>query len=313
MPYHHFADFEDSSSLISQPLALRERFDRLGYIFVRGIVDLDWIAWARGCYKEVLAAQGLVDPAVEAPVWTGKRPERPPSCDSLGDKVWRKFISQSPANDVVAKVLGEKPYWLPIVRHRCTLPSEPLALEADPVPLRHQDGFFNAGLDFMICWLPLMDIPRDRGGLAIAVGMHKKGYLHDTVEPFKIPREAIPQQTWSTTHFRPGDLLMFHRAIPHAGLANHTDQVRLSMDIRVLPESAARPIIGKVKSVDTDSVLIHTDEDQDVRVSVTAETFIRNMNPSVRVELKSIAYEGARVLAMTDDERRASVIRSIAY
>jgi hypothetical protein len=45
---------------------------------------------------------------------------------------------------------------------------------------------------------------------------------------------------WLTTHYRPGDFIMFGMALVHAGLDNHTCRLRLSSDSRY--QKASEPI-----------------------------------------------------------------------
>ena len=39
---------------------------------------------------------------------------------------------------------------------------------------KHQDGVFNHGINFVTCWVPLMDIDQTIGGLAAVPGSHKR-------------------------------------------------------------------------------------------------------------------------------------------
>ncbi|WFR72591.1 phytanoyl-CoA dioxygenase family protein [Prescottella defluvii] len=128
---------------------------------------------------------------------------------------------------------------------------------------RHQDGFFNEGIPFRTCWLPLSDIDFECGGLAIAPGLSKYGYLHNWEDPPKygIPAGAVPDAAWARPSvYRPGDVLMFSEATPHTGLPNRSDRFRLSMDIRLSPKSAPQPVVGVLSAVGSDTITLDTDE-----------------------------------------------------
>ena len=102
--------------------------------------------------------------------------------------------------------------------------------------------------DFKTFWIPLMDIDRTVGGLAIAVGSHRGGLLehkkHETAVSYQmegreqpaVPLEDVPG-TWMTTDYRRGDILVFESCTVHRGLPNRSKVVRFSLDVRAQPAS----------------------------------------------------------------------------
>lgn len=317
MRVEQIAELEDSTALIGDPEALQARWGRDGYLFLRGIIDPVLIAQSRERFREALAAEGLIDPAVEAPVWTGAAPKTRRPCDVIGKTVFDNVIAQPRFRSLLADLLGEAPVWLPIIAHRSALPSGPVSEGQDVVQGRHQDGYFNEGMDIDNCWIPMMDISRANGGLAVAVGQHKRGYIHDSASPprYPIPADAIPSESWRTTDFREGDVLLFQRATPHTGLPNQTDVVRLSIDFRFAGVSAPKPIIGTVTKLEGPAVRIHS-EGKDVDIVVDDETFIRQMDPFPRLrvdQLDQVAYEGAKVIAMVNKDNKVTVLRPNFY
>lgn len=58
----------DSTPLIVNPRALRERWMEDGVLFIRNFMDPDLIAWTGGRYRDPLAAEGLIDLSIEAPM-----------------------------------------------------------------------------------------------------------------------------------------------------------------------------------------------------------------------------------------------------
>lgn len=128
----------------------------------------------------------------------------------------------------------------------------------------HMDSvFMNRGTPrLMTAWTPLGDIDTTMGGVTILAGSHlldevKEGYADRDVDSFcsNVPdnadaaargewlwdgglseeaialceRSGLP---WLTAEYRAGDLLTFPMFTAHAGLANTTDEVRLSCDSR---------------------------------------------------------------------------------
>lgn len=307
----------DSTSLIGDGPAIRERWEKDGYIFVRGILDPELVAWARGKYREALATEDLIDPAVEAPIWTGSEPKTRRPCDALGPQVWTEIVKQPRLNDVLREVFGGEPVWLPIAAHRAGFPTGPIEEGQDLYKQRHQDGFFNPGMQFAVCWMPLMDIGLQSGTFAVLSGSYKLGNLHRA----DVPRNSIdpamtPVDDWRASEYHVGDALIFHYNTVHAALPNPSNEIRMSLDIRVVPDWAPQPVVGVVQAVNGTDVTIATEDKGSVTVHVSDDTFIREMDPYPRVptsELQRMAYPGAHVIAMADADNNATALRRNWY
>jgi hypothetical protein len=272
-----------ANHLLGDRTALEKRFDEDGYLFFRNIMDQGAVARLRHTYLSTLREMGVVDPDSDEAIWNGA------PLDDFVERMktltmkepWKAFRDDPAIKKCLRELLGEDYIWLPLIVYRVTPPGR--SSEADREAksrfrLAHQDGFFNDGMKFSICWMPLSEIDEDVGGIAIAEGVHKKGYLHDKSSPpmFDIPEGAIPDDAWCWTHFRPGDLLMLHDAMPHTGLTNESDRLfRMSMDFRLMPKSGDLPVIGKIISVDRDHISLCTEEDETVGLRVDDETFCR--------------------------------------
>jgi hypothetical protein len=254
------AALADCTHLIGNPEALRRVYRDDGVVFLRGVIDPALIAWGRDHYREALAAEGLIDPAVEAPVWTGKKTETWRPCDAIGTKVWHEVVKQPLLNQVMRDIFADEPVWIPIAAHRSGFPTGPIAEGQDIFSGRHQDGFYNEGMLFTICWMPIRDVAMDRGSFAVAPGTHKRGSLHDTsLQSNAIPRDAIPKNAWRSADFRVGDVLIFNYLTAHTALPNPSDEIRLSLDVRAIPASAPQPVIGSVEKVEGAEVTIRTE------------------------------------------------------
>ncbi len=307
----------DSTPLIGDGAALRERWEKDGVLFVRGVMDPRLIAWAHEKYREALIAEELIDPDSEEPIWTGKQPKTRRPCDALGTSVWHEIVKQPLLNAILRDIFRGEPVWIPIAAHRSALPTGPIARDEDIFAGRHQDGFFNEGMQFAICWMPIRDVAMDSGSFAVAPGTHRQGVLHvEDRDGYPIPAGVIPDEAWRSADFKVGDVLIFDYLTAHATLPNPSNQIRMSLDVRAIPDWAPQPVIGTVDRVDGLAVTIDTDEGDKVRVQVNDATFIRDMNPRPRVptsELTRIAYPGARVMAMAHQDGRATVLRRNFY
>ncbi|MFD2580396.1 phytanoyl-CoA dioxygenase family protein [Novosphingobium colocasiae] len=124
---------------------------------------------------------------------------------------------------------------VPLVQYRLYPPNGPIT----PV---HQDGFYSPGIEgYRPVWTALVDCPREVGGLMIAVGEHKRGFFHNLArtKTFAIPEGVITPDSWATTDFTAGDVLVVHPHTPHAGTPNRSDRLRVTFDTRV--QSAKHP------------------------------------------------------------------------
>src|SRR3546814_12288615 len=78
-----------------------------------------------------------------------------------------------------------------ITEYRITPPGA--SLPEDPFFGRHQDAFYNMGMECFTCWIPLMEIDERIGGLAVIPGLHKGDFFHDRNDPpqYRIPQGAL--------------------------------------------------------------------------------------------------------------------------
>lgn len=309
--------FTDSTPLIGDAAALRRRYDEDGVLFLRGVIDPGLLARAQEQYRSALADEGLIDLAEAAPVWTGKATGTWRPCDVLGTTVWHEVVRQPLLNEIMRAVFDDEPVWIPIAAHRSGLPTGPLKEGQDIFAGRHQDGFYNEGMLFTICWMPIRDVQMDRGGFAVAPGTHRRGNLHDTAQQgHAIPRDAIADDAWRSADFRVGDVLIFNYLTAHTALPNPSDEIRLSLDVRAIPASAPQPVIGSVDRVEGADVTIRTEQGEHVTVHLSDETLIRDLNPWPRIplaEVEKVAYPGAHVMAMARTDRSVTVLRRNFY
>lgn len=309
--------FTESSSLLVNPKALRERWDEDGYLFFRGLLDPALLAWGHQRYREALAGEGLIDVTrPDAPIWTHNEPKTRRPCDALGVTVSSRITGAPALNQVLRTVFDDEVVWLPIVAHRSGLPSGPIKADDDVFNQRHQDGPFNEGMQFAVCWIPMRDVVPNHGGFAVARGTHKAGLLHHEAYDFKIRRETVPDDAWRSIDFKAGDVLMFHWMTVHAALPNESDEIRTSIDIRAIPAHSPQPIRGSVEKVAGADVSILTEGGEHITIHVDESTLIRDMNPRPRIplsEIGRIAYPGAKVIAMLSDSGRVNVLRRNFY
>lgn len=310
-------ELADSTPLLADPEALRARWRDDGVLFFRNAIGSAAIARVRGEYLSRLKSLGVVDETQTGSIWNGNNRLNGDLARPISDDVWRTLVADPSLDRVVRTFLGEAPTWLPIVVHR-TAPPVADGVRAEPFSARHQDGIYNYGIDFITCWVPLMDIDDEVGGLAVVPGSHKSSLYPPDVfkDPGRrvgIPPDAIPDAAWRRPDYKAGDLLMFHSMTAHTGLPNISNKLRLSMDIRFLPASAA-PLVGRVADCSESQVRLTTSAGETATIEIDDRTVVRGPkgHPVVGADREGILFANAEVIIMPDERGHAKLIRSVS-
>ena len=296
---------------VGEPEKTAEMIRQDGYLFFKDVLDQGAVARLRRKFVDVLLDMGVVDPGQEEPIWNGADLSNfPVKIEPLHDqKVWEGFVAEPAIHAVFAKLLGAEPFWLPIVEYRITPPGA--SLPEDPFFGRHQDAFYNLGMECYTCWIPLMEIDEVIGGLAISPGLHKGGFFHNQEDPpqYRIPPGALPADNWHRSLYHAGDLVMFDKMTPHSGLPNTSDRFRLSMDIRVAPKTGELPVLGEVLSFTDKVIAIRDTSGEEVRLEIDEDTYCRwTAGKRISVEeLQSLMPVGSQVLASARDGKALSL------
>lgn len=311
-------ELADSTPLLADRERLRQRWADDGVLFFRDAISHSAIARVREEYLVRLKEMGVVNRDENRPCWNGLDRIDGSRARPVGDEVWRSLVADTSLDGVVRTFLGEAPAWVPIVVHRA---APPLARDATPEMFgsRHQDGIYNYGIDFITCWIPLMDIDDEVGGLAVVPGSHKSSlYRSDTFrDPAQrtgIPADAIPASDWRRPDYKVGDLLMFHSMTAHAGLPNKSDKLRLSIDIRFLPASKEKPFVGVVSETSDTAVRVKDQSGKEASFVIGEATIVRGPkgNPVYGEDRADVLFPQAEVIVMPDERGGAKLIRSVS-
>jgi Phytanoyl-CoA dioxygenase (PhyH) len=302
-------ELRTSDGLRGNREALKARMEADGYLFFRSALPAPAVARLRGRVLTVLREHGFVDEGDQG-VWTGRDLSpfgtHPPELHDL--RLWQEFVAHPGVAAFFEELVGESVFWVPIAQYRFTAPTLPG--DGDPYSGRHQDGFYNESIPFRTAWIPLVDIDDDVGGLAVVPGWHRRGWLHDLSNPpiYPIKPDTIPRNAWRRSNYHPGDVVIFDRHTPHAGLPNHSDRLRLSIDVRAMPASGPIPIVGEIAAVGVgDSTVTVRDQDgREMTVSVDENTYIR-VEKGRRITLSELRV-GTPALVGHEDGR-AIVVR----
>jgi 1-deoxypentalenic acid 11beta-hydroxylase len=246
MPSKPIGTFRVANDLIADTGALKSLLADEGYLFFRGVLDVDQVLTVKRDLVHSLQEQGLVAPGSSEPIWTGAGMDRVNDV-ALYSLSSYQDLSEGSAKMLVTNVFGEAAFMFKNPNIRYALPEH--AMYITPA---HQDSFFIRGTtSFCTLWIPLMDLDESMGGLALAAGSHKRG-LREHIEQqdvysyvFKGRRQkgvSLQEidEPWLSLDYHPGDVLVFHNLTLHWGLPNRSDRIRLSIDTRAQPASAPR-------------------------------------------------------------------------
>ena len=234
----------DSTELMRDPGALRERMREDGYLLLRGLHDPQAVRAARASILEKLDANGQLDrgqPRDAAVAVEGGR---------------GAFLGGS-------KEVTRTPEFLGLVESPRLMAFFEGFLEGPPATFDYKwlrvvgpDGFTGAHYDIVYMgrgthdlytvWTPIGDVPFEMGPLAILAGSHRFEQVRETYGRMDVDRDHVtgwfsndPVELvdrwggrWLTTEFQAGDALIFGMYTMHASLTNQTNRYRLSADTR---------------------------------------------------------------------------------
>ena len=231
--------FLDSTDVVNDEIELRERAERDGYLFIRGLLPTDVLENLRLQCLEIARDAGWVQkdtPLKDAIAdLDGFCVEPQPEYMGVYFHMYKLQEFQALQHHpnligVMEGILGE-----PVMPHariigRTIFPQK----EVFTTP-PHQDFIPIQGTaDTYTAWIPLGDIPPELGGLQIASGSHRHG-IYDFKPAMGAGGIAVTnplEGTWVNNPFEQGDVLIFHSMAVHKGVSNASDRLRMSIDAR---------------------------------------------------------------------------------
>lgn len=240
--------------------ALRARFERDGHLFLPGFFDRETVLGFRRHYFSALAPSGLTRPGTDP---------------GEGIAAPRGTLDPARLRSVLFKELVPGPQYEALCRHprltefyRWFLGTQALHLHRRKI-IRHvgpgESGIGTATQahydlvylregsgNVVSSWIPLGDVPLDRGPLVYLEGSHHAVRAQEAAGTLKRPAASITadlpalaeeyDSRWLVTAFSAGDLMVHNAHIIHASLDNEDPAglFRLSTDIRYQP--AGEPV-----------------------------------------------------------------------
>ena len=260
--------FKDSSAILLDGVALRERATHDGYLFFKGLLPAEEILAVRNDLLGVVGKCGWLSENAEL---TGTLNTK--ALAAVPESEMRTDIGVSAvAYDAVQKLesVHRLPHHPKLLALYKTLFDDEVLVHARhivrmitphpavfPTP-PHQDFPLVQGTQHTwTCWFPIGECPREMGSLTVLRGSHTLGYL-----PIKAAQGAggiaaqtcpdeEPNEDWIEGDFALGDVLTFPAFTLHKALPNQfKDRIRLSFDVRY--QALSEPI-------ETKSLLPHCD------------------------------------------------------
>lgn len=251
----------EATSLKSDPVALRRSSAEEGYVLLRDVLDPKEVLAAREEVFTRLAEMGEIQPPPSAGIASGtsRRREVAPDLDAF----W-KSVSEGPALRRVTHGARLREL-VALLFDAPARPHDYLFLRPAPVgnatDLHYDYPFFAGGASQIVtCWLPLGEIPICDGPLVVVehsnrfedlIGPMRSARLTGDPNAFAAAQNAAYQSAATntldfarsrqtrllTTHFQPGDAMIFGGFTMHGSLDNHSPlgRVRLSVDVRYQP------------------------------------------------------------------------------
>lgn len=236
-PVRHFVE---STGVLSDAAGLRERAERDGYLFFRGLVDPNDVRAVRQGFVDIIARHGWLDAGTEPDELISTQPARIEGMEEFGPVLlafqsMESFhaLAHSPGIvDALGLLFGES-----VLVHPRNIGR--IMFSTTPTTPPHQDYVHIQGTpDVWTAWVPLGAVPVELGGLAVLAGTHREG-----VYPVQrmtgaggigVVTDALEaEHEWVTNDFETGDVLLFHSQTIHRSLPNTTgNRMRLSVDYR---------------------------------------------------------------------------------
>jgi hypothetical protein len=233
----------DSTPLLGDPHALRQRLDRDSHLLLRGLLPRGDVLAVRRDLTGTVQRAGWIAEGSDA---AGARPG-PRACreggPTFGDmytavqamESFHRFAHHPRLRTLASTLLdahGDDDLFVyPLKILRAALPQDPGFITPP-----HQDfPLIQGTVDVLTMWIPLGDVPARMGGLRALRGSHRHGFrrvqgMAGTGGLGVRVRQDDPR--WASADFQAGDVLLFHSLTVHGSVPNTSDRLRLSVDFR---------------------------------------------------------------------------------
>lgn len=231
--------FIDSTALLDDGPALAERMRRDGYLFLRGLLPVEALRAVQAQIGAIVRDAGWLRP--EAPLAAaladpgGFCVDPEPAYLTVLRRINRLEDYHALKHHPALVGLFERMLGGPILPHPRVLMRNIFPAREEFTTKAHQDYPNVQGTtEVFTAWFPLIDCPMQVGPLQVAAGTHG-GEIYDFAIGAGAGGIEITdplEGRWVSGPFALGDVLIFHSLTVHKGVPNHSDRLRMSMDVR---------------------------------------------------------------------------------
>ena len=231
----------DSTSLLTEPTALRKRLDRDSCLFFHGLLSPAEVGRVRNDVLAILEEKGWLRPgSPRSEAWPGSKVVRE------GDDAWWPLYKAVQSLETFhrlahdPKLVGLAAALLSVGKRQVLVHPRKIARVAFPASAfptpPHQDfPLIQGSTDTLTAWVPLGEYGPAFGGLRVLRGSHRKG-LRPTRPAHGVGGVGVSadldDEHWATASYTLGDVLMFHSLSVHWAPENRAERLRLSCDYR---------------------------------------------------------------------------------
>lgn len=233
-----------------------EQFFNKGYLVVEDVFSADDLAPVIAVYDEFidkraieLKSQGKIQDLCEGLPFEKRFAALYVQCPQIEDDIdimrarlegMYNFLFNEKLLDVAECLVGGEILASPIQHIRAKIPTSIIA-EGVPHYIQnvpwHQDAAVTQEdadpYKIFTFWIPLVDATQETGCMEVLPEAFKLGLLqHENIAGLTIVPEELPAITPQPVPCRKGGIVLMSKYTPHHGLANRSDKVRWSLDLR---------------------------------------------------------------------------------
>ena len=171
-------ELTDSTALMHDGAALRERMEEDGYLFLRGLLDRPTVADARLEVLRRMAAEGFVDDEnnpLEAGIYRGDGAMSFLPDVTIDNTPMHAVLRDGPMMDLFDRMLGAESRCFDYTWFRAKSPG------TDSTTTPHADSIYmgRGTHDCYTCWTPFSDVTLEMGGIMVLEGSYRSARYGD--------------------------------------------------------------------------------------------------------------------------------------
>jgi ectoine hydroxylase-related dioxygenase (phytanoyl-CoA dioxygenase family) len=249
-----------SDTQIDRPLdaGQLDEFERKGFLILKGVLLESTLSAVRGAFADVVEQlavrwkqEGLISDTCENLTFEARYGALRAQVPAKFITSWRRTLVSRPIYELwrrpelltpIRSLVGDEVFAHGTWNGR---PREPKA--AIQKINWHQDAYYFKDWRLedgriITVWIPLVPVDAQSGCLQFMTGSNQAGFIPPakTMDNlFGVPDEVLAAYQPFTAVMQPGDVVLFNDLTLHQALANQSDYVRWSIDIRFAPANAA--------------------------------------------------------------------------